>query len=73
MRAIVYSKQNCNYCKNAKNLLEKMKIEYLELVLDQDFTRDELLKKFPEAKTFPQIILDEEHIGGYVELAKRFG
>lgn len=73
MRAIVYTKPNCSYCVNAKKLLEKMKIGYLELVLDEDFTREELLKNFPDAKTFPQIILDEEHIGGFTDLAKRFG
>ena len=39
-------------------------------MLDKDFTREEFFKKFPNAKTFPQIIINQEHIGGYFELNK---
>ena len=39
-------------------------------MLDQDYTSDEFFKKFPNAKTFPQIIIDNEKIGGYHELEK---
>lgn len=35
--------------------------------------RDELLKRNPDAKTVPQIFIDGELIGGYVELVKHFG
>ena len=31
---------------------------------------EEHLQKFPNAKTFPQIIIDNKHIGGYHELEK---
>ena len=34
-------------------------------ILDEDFTREELLEKFPHARTFPQIVIDGENIGGY--------
>ena len=39
-------------------------------MLDQDYTREEFFIKFPNAKTFPQIIINNEHIGGYNELIK---
>lgn len=38
--------------------------------LDQDFNRDQFFKIFPEAKTFPQIIINGEKIGGYTDLEK---
>ena len=36
-------------------------------MLDEDFTREELFEKFPTARTFPQITIDDESIGGYTE------
>ena len=33
-------------------------------------TRDDFFKKFPNARTFPQIIINGEKIGGYHELEK---
>ena len=39
-------------------------------MLDQDFSREDFFKKFPNARTFPQIIINEEHVGGYSELIK---
>ena len=39
-------------------------------MLDQDFTRDDFFEKFPNAKTFPQIIINGEKIGGYHELER---
>ena len=37
-------------------------------MLDKDFTREEFFQKFPNAKTFPQIIINNEHIGTYNQL-----
>jgi len=37
-------------------------------MLDVDFSREELITKFPEARTFPQITKDDQYIGGYTEL-----
>ena len=39
-------------------------------MLNKDFTREEFFMKFPNAKTFPQIIINNEHVGGYYELEK---
>jgi glutaredoxin 3 len=56
------------YCEYAKKLLEKNKIEYTSLVLDEDFTKENLLELFPSAKTFPVIVVDGYNIGGYDQL-----
>ena len=39
-------------------------------MLDKDYTRQDFFEKFPNAKTFPQIIINNEHVGGYNELEK---
>ena len=64
----IYSKKGCSYCTAAANLLDIEKKTYKYLVLDKDFTMDELLEKAPNARTFPQIFLDDTLIGGYSDL-----
>ena len=39
-------------------------------MLDKDYNRDDFIKIFPHAKTFPQININNEQIGGYHELEK---
>ena len=36
-------------------------------MLDVDFTREQMFEKFPSARTFPQITINGELIGGYTE------
>ena len=36
-------------------------------MLDEDFTREELMEKFPTARTFPQIVVEGQSIGGFTE------
>lgn len=68
---IVYTKDNCPYCVKAKTLLKGYGLEYREIVIGKDVTREEFLEMFPTAKTVPQIILDGERIGGYDALTKK--
>ena len=68
MQAEIYSKDNCPFCDKAKLRLAKYKP--IIFMLDKDFTREEFFKKFPNAKTFPQIIIDNKHIGTYDHLDK---
>jgi len=70
MKAIVWSKENCPYCLQAKALLDSKKIEYEERNIMHDWTREQLLEAVPTARTLPQIFLDEQHIGGFTELRK---
>ena len=68
----IYSKENCPYCDAAERIAQQMVQEtseftYKKYMLDEDFTREELFKKFPTARTFPQITIDGESIGGYTE------
>ena len=68
MNIIIYSKNNCVFCNKAKIKLKKYNPKIN--MLDQDYTSKEFFKKFPNAKTFPQIIINDKHIGTYNELKK---
>jgi glutaredoxin len=69
-RAIVWSKDACPFCDQAKNLLKLKGIEYEERNINKDWTREQLLEAVPTARTLPQIFLDEQLIGGFTELRK---
>jgi len=68
MNAIVWSKDACPFCDQAKNLLKLRGIEFEERNVSKDWTKEQLLEAVPNARTLPQIFLDDQHIGGYVDL-----
>jgi glutaredoxin len=71
MKAIVWSKDQCPYCDQAKALLKSRNIEFEERNVSQDWTREQLLEAAPNARTVPQIFLDQELVGGFNELRQR--
>ena len=64
----IYGKTFCPYCDKAKALCEREGFDYSYKELDKDFTREEFFNIFPTARTFPQIKIDGNDIGGYTEL-----
>ena len=56
MEAEIYSKTNCGYCDRAKLRLAKYNPKIY--MLDTDYTREDFFEKFPNAKTFPQIVIE---------------
>jgi len=70
MKAIVWSKDQCPYCDQAKALLKSRNIEFEERNVSRDWTREQLLEAVPNARSVPQIFLDEELVGGFNELRK---
>ena len=72
MSNIVWSKMQCHFCDMAKRLLEQKEIVYEERMIGKGYTKDDLLKVVPNAKTVPQIFIEDEYIGGYTELMKFF-
>ena len=65
---VVLSKPQCPYCDMARALLDKMGIDYTTRTLGKDLTREELLEIAPQARTMPQIIINNQVIGGYNQL-----
>jgi glutaredoxin 3 len=48
--------------------LEARGIEFEERNVSKDWTREQLLEAVPNARTLPQIFLDDQHIGGFTDL-----
>lgn len=46
-------------------------IEFEERKIGDGWTKEDLLKAVPTARTVPQIFLDEEYVGGYTELKEK--
>jgi len=67
MEVVIYSKDNCAFCDKAIKLafIKEARCEVKKLGVD--FEMEDMMKLFPTARTFPQIILDGKNIGGYTE------
>ncbi len=72
MKAVVWSKNQCPFCDQAKNLLKLKGIEFEERNVSTDWTKEQLMEAVPTARTVPQIFLDDKLIGGFTELKKYF-
>jgi len=69
-KAIVWSKYHCPYCDQAKALLNQRGIPFEERKIGDGYTKEELLEAVPTARTVPQIIINNNLIGGFTELKK---
>lgn len=73
MQVIVWSKNPCPYCDQAKALLKMKGIAFEERnITTGNWTREQLLESVPGARTVPQIFIDGQLIGGFTELKKFF-
>ena len=70
MKAVVWSKDGCSHCVQAKALLDSKGIEYEERNIMHGWAKEQLLEAVPNARTLPQIFVDEVHVGGFTELRK---
>jgi glutaredoxin len=72
MKIKLYSKDDCPWCVKAKELMNKLHLEYVEFKLGKDFTREELRELVPEnlPLTVPQIFVYNKRIGGYEDFAE---
>lgn len=66
---VVYSKDHCPFCDQAKNWLKSKGLGFTEHKIGTNgFTRENLLEAVPTARTVPQIIIDGTLIGGWDNL-----
>ncbi|MCQ4632762.1 MULTISPECIES: glutaredoxin 3 [Shinella] len=66
---VIYTRQFCGYCSAAKKLLETKGVSFEE----HDATyapdvRQEMIKRANGRTTFPQIFINERHVGGCDDL-----
>jgi thioredoxin reductase (NADPH) len=66
---IVYSTDYCPYCVRAKQLLKSKEVEYKEINVDT-YPEEKaiMIQKSNGARTVPQILIDDFHVGGCDEL-----
>ena len=66
----IWGKPACPSCMKAKALCEKNEFQFQYIELGKDFTREEVFETFPNAKTFPQIVVGSNKVGGYEQFVK---
>jgi len=66
----IWGKPACPSCTKAKALCEQRGYQYEYLEMGRDFTREAVLEEFPEARTFPQIVVGGQKVGGYEAFIK---
>ena len=64
MKAVLWSKDDCQWCERVRQLFAATNISVTEYKLDRDFTKSQFYKEFEEGATFPQVQLDKKYIGG---------
>jgi glutaredoxin 3 len=71
-KIVMYTKENCGYCLRAKSLLASKAITDInEIRVDLDSTQlEQMIKLSNGQRTVPQIFINNQHIGGFDNLAK---
>ena len=60
----IYTTNNCPFCVKAKSLLNKKKIKFSEIdVSDDETLREKMSAKANGARSVPQVLADDIHIG----------
>ena len=71
-RVVVYTTDHCSWCLRAKALLERRGIPYREEWIPRTAEgRARLARAVPGARSFPQIVIDDEPVGGFQDLLER--
>jgi glutaredoxin 3 len=67
---IIYTKDSCPYCVSAKNLLHNKGYDYTEIYISDTNSKEfkEMVSLSGGVKTFPQIFINNKHIGGFDSL-----
>ena len=63
----VYSKDGCPYCNKVVQVLELAKLNHVVYKLDQHFDKQSFYGQFGQGSTFPQVVRDNQNLGGCTE------
>ncbi len=64
---LIYSKPGCPFCVKIKKVMELAELQHVVYTLDQDFTKKEFYNQFGEGSTFPQVVYNNQNLGGCVD------
>lgn len=64
----IYGKPSCGFCTKAKNFCDSRSLAYEYKDVTTATFMEELKTAYPEARSVPQIWVNNDRIGGYNEL-----
>ena len=60
----IYSMKGCGFCDRLVEFMEEKRIPFEKFTLDDDYSRSEFTIKFGCQASFPQVIHENQKIGG---------
>ena len=57
---VVYTQQNCPACLFTKAKLTAQHIQFREVMIGKDISREDFLKEFPDVRTVPYVIDEDD-------------
>jgi len=61
----IYTREFCGYCARALRLLVDKGVDFTQIDAGIDMAlRNEMIQRYNGCKTFPQIFIGDQHIGG---------
>ena len=70
MNFTVYTRDGCPYCTQVKQVLQGKGYNFVEYKLGVNFQREAFYGQFGQGSTFPQVVLNNENLGGCTETVK---
>jgi glutaredoxin len=61
---VIYAKNDCEYCRKLKVILDSFAVRYIQYKLDVDFDTKAFYTEFGQGATFPQVVIDGMIMGG---------
>ncbi len=68
MKVEIYSKSNCPYCDMAKDFFNSKDIVFTSYNAENVDIFNKLMERNPNARTMPQIFINNKLVGGYTDL-----
>ena len=69
-KIIIYTKKTCYFCVSAKRLLNQKALSYEEIDIGGNADLTQEMIRLSGRFTVPQIFINDQPIGGYVDLAQ---
>lgn len=70
-KIIIYSANNCPFCKRAIQYLTSHGYQFTELDLTGNYEKIDELKRSTGHRTIPLIFVNDQFIGGYTDLMEK--
>ncbi|WP_417483114.1 glutaredoxin 3 [Maricaulis sp.] len=68
-KVTIYTRPMCGYCARAVSLLKQKKVDFEEIDAGFDQKkREEMVQRSRGGRTFPQIFIGKDHVGGCDQL-----